>query len=117
PSPLAVLQGEQYLGDRDVPALQQLLVGMGETDLADGRRRLALFQPQRTLRETQLAAPERDRPRGNQDDLLAALPEAQEVLDQALEPGPVDASCLRVRQERGTDLHHDASCPGKRRGR
>ena len=52
----------------------------------------------------------------SKDDLLISLPESQKVLDQALEPGPVDASSLCVREECGTDLHHDASCPGKGRG-
>src|SRR5262249_13056452 len=52
--------------------------------------------------------------RGNQDDLLVALTQPQEILDQGLEPGPVDAPGLGVDQQRRADLHDNA--PGLLQG-
>jgi hypothetical protein len=48
-----------------------------QPDLPDGRRGLTLLQAQGTLGQSELTAPERDRPGGNQDDLLTSLAQAQ----------------------------------------
>ena len=34
----------------------------------------------------------------------------QQILDQGLEPGTIDAGTFRVHQQRGAHLHHDAPC-------
>ncbi len=70
---LAVLQRQQHLRHGDTMLAQQLLVGMGQADLPDGRRGLALIQPQRPRGKPQLASAQRNGAGGHQDDLLSAL--------------------------------------------
>ena len=60
---LAVLERQQHLRHRHVVPLEQLLVRVRQADLADGRRRLALLEAQRSvLQQSEAAAAERDRP-------------------------------------------------------
>ena len=110
PAALAVLQSEQHLRHRHVAALEQVLVRMREPYLAHGSGRLALLEPQRSLGQPQLAAPERNGAGGNQDQLLAALAQPQQVFDERLEPGAIDPPALRIHQQRRAHLHDDAPC-------
>src|SRR5262249_56343900 len=60
---LAVLEGEQHLCHGHVIALEQLLVGMRESDLSNRCRRLALLESQRSVLQAETPPPERDRSR------------------------------------------------------
>ena len=95
---LAVLEREQHLRHGDLVLLQQLLVGVRESDLSHGGGGLALLQPQRTAWSPSWRRPRAMAPGGHQDDLLAALAQAQQILDQGLEPGAVDASAVPDRR-------------------
>ena len=97
-TPLAVLEREQHLRDRDVVVLEQFLVGMGEPDLPNRGGGLTLLQTQGALRQRQMTPAERDRTRRNQQDFLAALPQPDEVLHQGFEPGTVQTAGIGIHQ-------------------
>src|SRR5690606_34071992 len=113
---LTVLQGQQQLRHGHALFLEQVLVGMGEADLADRRRGLLVLQRQRTTCQAELPSPERDSAGGHDDDLLAAPAHALQVLHQGLQPGAVEPATALVNQQRGTDLDHDATRLGQQQG-
>ena len=104
----SLVNSDGTVNQTNFAAFQQLLIGVCQPDLAYRGGGLALLQPQRSLRQLQLPAPERDRARGHEDDLLIALTQAQEVLNQGLEPGPVDPAGLGVDEQGGADFHDNA---------
>ncbi len=100
PPSFAVLERQQDLGHRDGMRLEQFLVGMCKPDLADSRRGLAFLEAQRARRQAEMAAAERDRAGGHENDFLPALAQPHEVFGQRLEPraveptgGTVDEQC------------------------
>ena len=79
---LRVAERQEDLGDGQSPLAPELLVGVGETDLPDRGRGLALLQRERTFGQPEFVAPERDGAGGNEHDLLAGLGEAGDVVHQ-----------------------------------
>src|SRR5690348_8948432 len=90
---------------------------MSEADLPYRGRRLALLEPQRSLRKPELAPSERYGPRRDQDDLLPTLTQAQQILDQGFQPSTVDAPGLLIHQQRRADLDDHTARLGEGRGR
>ena len=71
---------------------------MREADLADCGGGLAFLQPQRALGQTEMTPAQGDRARGNEDDLLTAPAQPQQILDQRLEPGAVKSSGVLIHE-------------------
>jgi len=71
---------------------------MGQADLPDRGGRLALLEPERARRQPQLPSSECDRARGDQDDLLAAPMQAQQILADAAKKAErdIDAATKRA---------------------
>ena len=88
---------------------------MRQADLPNRRGGLAFLKPERAVRKLECAAPERDRPGGDEDHLLAARAQAHEILEQSVKPGAIDAAGLRIHQQRRAHLDNDA--PGGAQGR
>src|SRR5881392_817565 len=65
---LAVLESEQHLRHGHIAPLEQLLVGMRESDLSHRSGGLTLLQPQRAVLEPEPAPAERNGARCHQDD-------------------------------------------------
>src|SRR5439155_17212025 len=82
--------------------------GAGERDLADRRRRLAVLEPERGLK-LEHAAAERDRARGNHQDVAVLAVQPGDVGRERGEPGLVEAARPGVDHQRGTDFHDDAA--------
>src|ERR1043166_5954694 len=101
---LGIFQGQQDLRHRDAVAGQCLLIGMRETDLAGRRRGLLFFEAQRAAVQAEMAAADRDRAGGNDNDLLPTGAAAGEIVDQRIEPGAIDLPILTDDQGRA-DLH------------
>jgi hypothetical protein len=78
-----------------------------QSDLAHGRGGLAQLQLQRTRRELQLTPAQRDGAGGHEHHLLFARAQAQQVFDEAFEPGPIDLSAGLVDEQRRTDFDDD----------
>ena len=116
PPVLRIVEGEQDLGHGDAVAGKGLLIGMGEADLARGRRRLLLLQPQRARGEAEMAPADGDGAGGDQDHLLALRPERGHVIGQGLEPAPADIAALLLDQQGGADLDDDPPGPGQAGG-
>jgi hypothetical protein len=53
-------------------------------------------------------SPERDRARRHQDDFLAALVQARDIGGEALQPGAIQATLVRVDEQGRTHLDDDA---------
>src|SRR5579863_4839525 len=88
---------------------------MREPDLAHGRRGLTLIEPQGSLREPEMAPAERDRARGDENHLLAALAQAQQILAETLEPGAIEAAIFLVDEQSRADFDDHPACPCERR--
>ena len=58
----------------------------------------------------EFAPPERDGAGGHEHHLLLARAQAQQVLDQGFEPGPIDLSRGLIDEQRRADLDDDAAC-------
>ncbi len=95
---------------------QRLLIGVRQADLAGGGGGLLFLEPQRAAAQAQMAAPDRDRPGGDDDHLLAAPSAARDVVDQRVEPGAADLAVL-ADQQRRADLQDDPARRDERRGR
>ena len=80
---------------------------MGESNLTDRGRRLALLQPQPAL-EAQVAAAECNGAGGHQNDLLAAPAHAGHVHRQAFQPGTIQAARISVDEQGGSDFDDDS---------
>ena len=65
---------------------QNFLIGMGEPDLTDGGRGLALFELLTLEIEPEMTAAERDRAGRNDDDFLTALAQGGDIFRQCLQP-------------------------------
>jgi hypothetical protein len=77
---------------------------MRETDLAGRGGGLLFFEAQRAAAQAEMAAPDRDRAGGDDDDVLATGAAAGEIVDQRIEPGAIDLAILTDEQGRA-DLH------------
>ena len=86
---------------------------MRETDLAGRRRGLLFFEAQRAAAQAEMAAADRDRAGGNDNDLLPTGATAREVVDHRIEPGAVDLAILTDQKGRA-DLDDEALCCGER---
>ena len=113
---LGVAQGQQNLRHGDLVRLQQLLVGVREANLADRRSRLTLLEFQLAGVQPEMPPAERDRARGHQDHLLAALAQARDVRRKALQPCAIEPSLVGVDQQRGAHLDDDALGIGQAAG-
>ena len=87
----------------------EFLIGMGETDLADGRCGLALLKLEGTFRQFQRMAPKGDRAGGYEHDFLAGFCKLGDVVHQRVQPCGLDTARGAVGQQGGADLDHDAT--------
>ena len=101
---LGVLQRQQHLAGDDAVPMQAQRPGARQRDLADRRRRLAVLELQRAALEAGDAPAERDRSRGDDQHVGAALVQRGEVVDQSLEPVLLERALGGVDQQRRADL-------------
>ncbi len=111
-----VVRGQEDLRDGDAVSRQCLLIGVRQANLSGGGGRLLFLEPQRAPAQPEMAAPDRDRPGGDDDQLLAAPAAACDIVDQRIEPVATDLAVIRDQQCRA-DLQHEAACRNQRRGR
>src|SRR6185369_8625557 len=97
----------------DAVLAQHLGPGAGERDLADGCRRLAVLELERTLRQLEHRAAERDRPGRNDNDVAFIFVETRDVRGERNKPSFPRPARLGVDQERRADLDHDAAEVGE----
>ena len=105
---LRVRQGQQDLCDGDVVPRQGLLIGVGQADLSGRRGGLLLLQPDGLARQAKVAPAQRDRARGDHDDLGAALFLDRQVVGQGVQPVLFECAVGLVDEQGGADLDHDA---------
>jgi hypothetical protein len=86
---------------------------MRKNDLSGCRCGLALLEPRAALFEVQLAPPERDGARRDDDDFLAGAAEIRDVRANALEPRSIHGACLLIHEQRRADLDDDAARAGE----
>jgi hypothetical protein len=82
--------------------------GARQGDLADRRRSLAVLELQRAPLEAGDPPPQRDRPRGDDQHIRAALMQFREVVDQGLEPFMLERALCGVDEQRRADLDDDS---------
>src|SRR5258706_166460 len=59
--------------------------------------------------KAEAAPPQRDSAGGHENQLLAALAQPQQVLDEGFEPGPLEVASAGIDQQRRADLDHNAA--------
>ncbi len=117
PAFLGVAERQQDLRHAQPMQLQCVLPGVRQADLADCRRRLFLFQLEPRRRQPELPASECDGARRHQQHFLPAGTQRRYIRGQRLKPGAVRGALLRIDQQRGADLDHDATRAQQRQGR
>ena len=80
-----------------------------ERDLTDGRRRLALLEPQRAGRQPQHRAPHGDGAGGDDQNIGALGMKIGDVFSQRRKPGMIQPAARPIDEKRGADLQDDAA--------
>ena len=109
PALFRVTERQQHLRRRNASRLEYVLIGAGEADLSDSRRRLTLLELERSLRQSESMAAECNGPGRNKNDILAIGHEARNIIGQRIEPRCLQLSCGAVDQKSRADLHHDTA--------
>ena len=108
PPHFGIAERQQHLCNREVMLLEHFLPRVREANLPDRGRGLAFLQLEFPGSQAELTAPERDRPGGNQHDLLAALAQRGDIRRQRLEPGAVQPPRRTLHEQRRADLDDDS---------
>ena len=115
PPLFGVAQRHQHLAGGDAVARQRLGPGARQCDLADRRGGLAVLELERSCRQFEHRAAERDGAGRDHQQVALAAVQRREIGGQRSKPCFVEPAGLGVDQKRGADLHDDAAKVGKPR--
>src|ERR1700722_18561639 len=87
--------------------VQQLFVGMRESDLTNSRGRLTFLQFELAGAQREVTPPQRDGARGDQNHFLPALAAGSHIRRQALEPSAIEAALVAIYQQARADFDDD----------